>query len=98
MANLKPKKILPKVNNGKRAGAPSKENRDDIIRPDGLTVGMHKRKLREAEIQDISPAALNRRVWDWYFTALDTQRGDVSAHELFDDIVAKEVEKDKHKQ
>lgn len=94
-----PKKILPKLKvKSKRPGAPAKP-KEDIKRPDGLTNGMYERALREVDVQNLgSFAALNRRVWEWYFTALDTQRGDSDAHELFDDIVIKENKLSKEKE
>jgi hypothetical protein len=84
---MKPKKILQK--NGKRAGAP---NKDPILvkNPQGLPKWMEDRIEKEVDIQNISKAELNRRIYEWYFTALDTARGDVEAHKLFDDLIAKD--------
>ncbi len=35
-------------------------------------------------------ASYERMVHEWMFSALDTARGDVEAHKLFDDTVEKE--------
>jgi hypothetical protein len=70
-----------------RVGAPNKKEADKK-HPSGLTMSMYQRSLDEAKGQGIERAELERRVWEWYFTALDSQRGDVNTvEELFGTFV-----------
>jgi hypothetical protein len=89
---LKPKKMIETRKVGRPESPP-----EQIKNPAGLPKWMEDRIVKECEIQDVSKARLNRQVYEWYFTALDTARGDVDAHKLFDELVEKEEKKNNHK-
>lgn len=75
------KKSKEKVNN---RGAPIKD-KDKRVNEYHVFVWQWKRIVDEANVRDISPFAFLRQIIDWFFTALDTGRADVTASKLFDD-------------
>ena len=95
MAKMKPKKLIPKLKVEKvRVGAPNKPEME-VKHPNGLTKEMEKRAHVEAGNFKLTRAALNRMVYEWFYTALDTARGDVDAHKLFDEQVEIQTKKTK---
>lgn len=65
-------------------GAPVKDEKE-VILPNGFRKDQWKRLKEEAAARNnMSAALLQRQALDWFFTMLDTKRGDVSASELFD--------------
>lgn len=64
-----------------KRGAPVKKKR---LRSNGLRDDQWERLEAEAEARGESIAAVHRRAVDWFFTALDTKRGNVNASALFD--------------
>lgn len=71
--------------NKPRRGAPDKEADKKVDPVNHLWVWQSKRLKEEAAIRNISDAAMLRMGWDWFITALDTGRADVTASKLFDD-------------
>lgn len=76
------KKSKEKVNN---RGAPVKDKDKRVDPVYHLYMWQSKRMEQEAIIRDISTAAMIRMAMDWFITALDTGRADVTASKLFDE-------------
>lgn len=72
-----------------KRGAPIKSN-DEKKRPNGLSNAQWERLQDEARsrMPPVATADILREAVDWYLTAKDTRRGDVTASEMFDDKLA----------
>ena len=70
-----------------RHSLPEDEKKDPNT---GLTGLQIKRLTDEAKGQGIPMTMLLRRIVDWYFTAMDTQRGDGETNKLFDEVQEKQ--------
>ena len=60
---------------------------EDKKRPDGLSNSQYERLQREANARGVDTRHLLRQIVDWYFTVLDTKRGDADINKAFDNIV-----------
>lgn len=78
------KKSKEKVSN---RGAPVKDKDKRVDPVYHLYIWQSKRMESEAVIRNISTAAMIRMAMDWFITALDTGRADVTASKLFDDTM-----------
>jgi len=74
----------------RKKGAPIKKDEEKIL-PNGLGPEQWAWLQSEAKIRSMSAASLHRIAVDWFITAIDTKRGDVTASQLFDDSYKKEV-------
>lgn len=67
-----------------KAGAPKKQAREKK-NPNGLTGEQAEWVQKEAKGRGVYKAIIIREAIDFYRTALETERGDTTAHKLFDD-------------
>ena len=56
-------------------------------RYDGLSNTQYERLKKESSSRGIDTRQLLRQIVDWYFTAIDTKRGDAEKNKIFDNIV-----------
>jgi len=84
------KKVKNKDEPVKR-GAPVKPSDNRVDDVTHLYVWQRKRNQQEAQVRGITEFAFERMIHDWFYTALDTARSDVSASKLFDDKFKEEV-------
>lgn len=64
-------------------GAPKKPD-SKKIEPNGLRPDQNKWLAEEGEIRGLPAAVIHREAVDWYITAKETKRGDVTASQQFD--------------
>lgn len=74
-------------NNGPgRRPIPEDQRRTKLLKQRTVNMSdeMWQRLQNEASIRNMDAAELNRQVIEWFFTSLDTKRGDSEANKLFD--------------
>lgn len=71
----------------RKRGAPKKSDAQKKT-PDGLTFEQEQWIKAEAKGRGVSEAFVLREAVDWYRTAKETKRADVSGSEMFDDKLA----------
>lgn len=64
-------------------GAPKKSD-DKKIASNGLRPDQNKWLKEEGEIRNLPAVVIHREAVDWYITAKETKRGDVTASQQFD--------------
>ena len=67
----------------------SQNREDEKKEPNGLSKGQNKRLRNEALARGIASTQYLRQIVDWYFTAIDTKRGDIEANKMFDNVLEK---------
>lgn len=80
---MRDKKGMNKLNNARPRGAPKKE-KDKKISSNGLRPDQNKWLQDEGDIRGLSAAIIHREAVDWYITAKETKRADVTASQQFD--------------
>lgn len=76
-----------------KRGAPVKPASKKID-PNGLRPDQNDWLKGESDIRGLPAAVIHREAVDWYITAKETKRGDVTASQQFDDTFTKEVMKE----